>query len=606
MLNENRERRVAIYARVSTEHEAQLSALENQKDWYKPIMEQNPQWKLVRMYIDEGITGTSAKKRPRFMQMVQDAEIGDFDLILTREVSRFARNTVDTLQYTRQLKAIGVEVYFINDNIKTFDGDGELRLTIMATLAQDESRKTSIRVKSGQKTSMENGVFYGTGNILGYDRVGSEMVINPEQAKTVRMIYDWYIEGNGIKKIQYMLEQNGRKTATGKDRWYMTTISHVLRNPFYCGRIVYRKQYVPDYLEQKKINNYGEVDQIVVKGRHEPIVTENEFEHVQQILESKRQSSENLIVGKHGYPSGKKPPRDVWSKLLKCQCGCSFNRKKWHTTEFGTQYGYQCYSSLRTGTVKSRQNKGLSTDGICTSPMVPGWKLQMMARFVFQNYVNNVDEIISLSIGLIEEGFKNKRDDDKKYSDIECKKKEIAKLSNKLDTFIEMRADGEITKEVFLQKKNNIEKEIRTLKKEITDIENNIDEEHNDIPLVEKLEKLKDALYSYVDFDSNDDIPGKVIDAFVEKIVVYDDKFEWYLRFLDSDKTVMIGVNGKRKNKAVVSFFSDMPHRQQLAKEGNELFSFVINLHQAKEYLYKYSTRRRVYKWEDLFVHVYL
>ena len=140
-------RKVAVYARVSTEHEAQLSALENQKDWYKPFLAQHPEWQIVRMYVDEGITGTSANKRPQFQQMIKDAEAGEFDLILTREVSRFARNTVDTLQYTRQLKAKGVEVFFINDNIKTFDGDGELRLTIMATLAQDESRKTSERVK---------------------------------------------------------------------------------------------------------------------------------------------------------------------------------------------------------------------------------------------------------------------------------------------------------------------------------------------------------------------------------------------------------------------------------------------------------------------------
>ena len=139
-------RRVVIYARVSTEHEAQLSALENQKDWYKPILAQHPEWEIIRMYVDEGITGTSAKKRPQFMQMIEDADYGEFDLILTREVSRFARNTVDTLQYTRELKSKGVEVYFINDNIRTFDGDGELRLTIMATLAQNESRKTSQRV----------------------------------------------------------------------------------------------------------------------------------------------------------------------------------------------------------------------------------------------------------------------------------------------------------------------------------------------------------------------------------------------------------------------------------------------------------------------------
>lgn len=222
-------KKVVIYARVSTDHDAQLSALENQIDWYKPLLDLHPEWELVGQYIDEGITGTSAEKRPEFMRMIEDALAHKFDMILTREVSRFARNTVDTLNYTRKLRDHGVEVYFINDGIKTFDGDGELRLTLMATLAQDESRKTSIRVKSGQQTSMNNGVIYGNGNILGYDKVGKEMVINPEQARTVRLIYDMYLAGAGLVKIKDELERRGYKTSQGKDKWFPTVISHVLK-----------------------------------------------------------------------------------------------------------------------------------------------------------------------------------------------------------------------------------------------------------------------------------------------------------------------------------------------------------------------------------------
>nr|MBR6100790.1 recombinase family protein [bacterium] len=195
-------RKVAIYARVSTEHEAQLSALENQIQDYNDLLAKHPEWELYDKYIDEGITGTSVKKRKNFMRMLKDAEKGCFDLIITREVSRFARNTVDTLQETRKLKKMGVEVFFKEDNIWTLnDEDGELRLTIMATLAQNESKKTSQRVKAGMKISYENGVVYGTGNILGYDRVGKEMIINKEQAETVKMIFELYLKGYGSKKI---------------------------------------------------------------------------------------------------------------------------------------------------------------------------------------------------------------------------------------------------------------------------------------------------------------------------------------------------------------------------------------------------------------------
>ena len=166
LLDRNRERVIVFYGRVSSEHEAQLSALENQLQWYDDQAKYHPNWKVLRKYIDKGITGTQAKKRPSFMQMIEDAKQKKFDLIVTREVCRFARNTVDTLVVTRELKKYGVEVYFVEDNIWTMDGDGELRLTIMATLAQEESRKTSERVLAGQKISRDKGVLYGSGNII--------------------------------------------------------------------------------------------------------------------------------------------------------------------------------------------------------------------------------------------------------------------------------------------------------------------------------------------------------------------------------------------------------------------------------------------------------
>ena len=364
-------REVAIYARVSTEHEAQLSALENQIDWYKPILAARPDWTLVKQYIDEGITGTSAEKRPQFMKMIRDAKAGKFNMIITREVSRFARNTVDTLQYTRILRGYGVEVFFINDNIKTFDGDGELRLTIMATLAQDESRKTSIRVKAGQQTSMENGVYYGTGNILGYDRVGKDMVINPEQAKTVRMIFDMYLNGYGTKKIRFELERLGRLTAMGKTNWYDSVISKTLSNTFYCGIIGYHKQFTPDFLTQKKVLNHGEMEMTYVKGRHEPIVTEEEFNRVQELKKSRLLPP---VPGDY-RKRGRNLPITVWGKVMKCSCGNSFHLIKWSSHTGPADMGYECYTRQNSGSAAQRANHGI--DGtLCNSPLIPKWKLE--------------------------------------------------------------------------------------------------------------------------------------------------------------------------------------------------------------------------------------
>ena len=304
-----RKRKVAIYARVSTEHEAQLSALDNQVQYYDDILKKNPDWILYDRYIDEGITGTSTKKRKNFMRMMEDAKAGRFDLIVTREVSRFARNTVDTFQETRKLKNIGVEVYFVEDNIWTFnDEDGELKLTIMATLAQNESKKTSQRVKAGQMISFQNGVFYGTGNILGYNKVGKDLVVNEEQAKIVKFIYSEYLSGKGTVKIADELTKMEVQTSMGLTNWSASYVSRVLRNPFYSGTIVYRKSYIPDYLEQKPKMNYGEVEQVIVEGKHEPLVSKEDFKKVQQIMDS---HSKPIKVGRRQATG---VPRNIWSK----------------------------------------------------------------------------------------------------------------------------------------------------------------------------------------------------------------------------------------------------------------------------------------------------
>lgn len=608
---EMRERNVVIYARVSTEHEAQLSALENQKDWYTPFLEHHPEWHLIHTYIDEGITGTSAEKRPEFMKMLEDAEDGDFDLILTREVSRFARNTVDTLQYTRKLKAIGVEVFFINDNIKTFDGDGELRLTIMATLAQDESRKTSIRVKSGQKVSMEKGVLYGNGNILGYDRVGKELIINPEQAKTVRMIFDWYLDGWGLRKIQFELEKLGRLTSTGKTKWHAATIGHILKNPFYCGTIVYRKQFVPDFLEQKKINNYGEVEQITTQGTHEAIISEEEYERAMAIMESHRRVLKNNTSGQHNLSVGERQPIDVWVKLLECECGHKFNRKVWHKKGDITQYGYQCYSSIRSGTVQTRLNKGLPIDGICTTPMVSGWKFQMMAKFIFQEYLTNTNEILKLSMEMLNKHIGDEKELCDNSDIIAQKEAEKDKLNKRLDNLIEMRADGEINRETFKTKQKDIQDKLDKIESELLALCGEEEDVAEEVDHESRITLLKYALEQLTNFDNDEDIPEQVIEAFVKKIIVKKDGFEWYLRFSPDDNTpTKVNVDGKRQNTAKVSLLCDMPHRQQFTKVGNakyvKIVEFSVTLDDAKRYLYSKSNRSRILKWYDFNVSIFV
>ena len=551
-----KKRVVAIYARVSTEHEAQISALGNQIQYYDDLFEKHPEWELYDHYIDEGITGTSVKKRKNFMRMMQDASKNKFDLIVTREVSRFARNTVDTLQQTRILRREGVEVYFTEDNIWTMnDEDGELRLTIMATLAQNESKKTSVRVKAGQMISFKNGVLYGNGNILGYDRIGKEYVVNELQARTVRRIFDLYLDGNGVRKIQFVLEKEGHLTATGLTKWQPGNISRILRNPFYCGTIVYRKQFVPDFLEQKKINNFGEIDKVIVEGRHTPIVTKEQFEKVQQILSSKSESVHNKGC------RGKKISKDVWCRKMKCECGSSYNRVTWHKSSEGPQYAYQCYSQIRTGSFKTRERKGLSTEGICVTKMVPRWKLEVMADIIFQKFWNDREGVLAIANEMLDNCYENEHDNEvlDRKRDLEDK---MELWNRKYNNLLDMRMAGEIEKDRYDEKREQILKEQQHLKKQLEIIggETGL----SDDIYMDKVEILKYGLEQNFNFSTRH-IPEEVIDAFIKEIIVCQDGFIWKLNLTPDDELKM-QVDGRTDNYTVTQteLSSDMTqqHRQ--------------------------------------------
>ena len=246
--------RAVIYGRASTEHEAQVKALQNQMQWYDDVARFHPQWNVINRYIDQGITGTQVYKRDAFMRMMEDAKQQKFDLIVTREVCRFARNTVDALVCVRQLAAIGIEVYFVNDNIWTLDGDGELRLTIMATMAQEESRKISERSLAGQRVSREKGVLYGNGNIFGYTRnkLTKQFEIDPDQAETVKMIFDLYDSGMGETLVAKELTRLGRKNGVGKVKWDAGKVSKIIKRKNYLGYTVYCQSYSNNYLEHKR------------------------------------------------------------------------------------------------------------------------------------------------------------------------------------------------------------------------------------------------------------------------------------------------------------------------------------------------------------------
>ena len=225
-------KRVVAYCRVSTEKEDQVNSLENQQRYFRQYIACNPDWELLEIFADEGISGTNTKKRKEFNRMITCAKKGDFDLIITKEISRFARNTLDSIYYTRDLKKQGIGVIFLNDNINTLDDDAELRLTIMSSIAQEESRKTSERVKWGQKRQMEQGVVFGR-SMLGYDVKDGKMHINEEGANVVRLIFHKFVnEGKGTHTIARELQEEGIRPIKA-EKWQNTVILRMIRNEKY-------------------------------------------------------------------------------------------------------------------------------------------------------------------------------------------------------------------------------------------------------------------------------------------------------------------------------------------------------------------------------------
>ena len=274
--------RVAVYCRVSTDKEDQINSFESQKRYFAEIIGRRTEWELCGIYADEGVSGTSTAKRREFNRMMEDARAGRFDRIITKEVSRFARNTVDALTFTRELRGRGIGVEFVNDGINTLEPDAELRLAIMGSIAQEESRKTSSRVKWGQTRRMEQGVVFGR-SLLGYDVKDGQLTINQEGARIVRKIYQWYVFGGmssaGIAK---RLTEEGIRTARGNREWNSGVVIKILKNEKYCGDLLQKKTVTPDYLTHQKRINRGQEEMVYLRDHHEPVIDRELWERARE------------------------------------------------------------------------------------------------------------------------------------------------------------------------------------------------------------------------------------------------------------------------------------------------------------------------------------
>lgn len=332
-IGSRKKRRVAGYARVSTDHEDQATSYEAQVDYYTNYIKSRDDWEFISIYTDAGISATNTKRREGFKQMVSDALAGKIDLIVTKSVSRFARNTVDSLTTVRKLKEKGIEIYFEKENIWTLDAKGELLITIMSSLAQEESRSISENTTWGQRKRFADGrasVAYK--RFLGYDRgPNGGFVVNEGQAKTIRLIYRLFLDGLTCHAIARELTERKLPTPGGKEVWNQSTVRSILTNEKYKGDALLQKEFTVDFLQKKTKKNEGEVPQYYVEGNHEAIIDPETFDYVQAEMARRTR-------GRHRY-SGV----SMFSSKIKCGgCGCWFGSKVWHSTDKYRRVIYQC------------------------------------------------------------------------------------------------------------------------------------------------------------------------------------------------------------------------------------------------------------------------
>lgn len=320
--------RMAAYCRVSTDQEDQLHSFDAQVNYYKKYIEEHEQYELADIYADEGISGTNVRKRVQFKRMIEDCRQGKIDIVITKSISRFARNTQDCLTYMRELKNLGIPIIFEKENINSMESTGELLFTILSSLAQDESRNISENCKWGIRTKFKKGELHlNTSNFLGYDKdENGKLVINPEQAKIVRRIYDQFLGGRNPQEIAEELERMKVPGCNGQTKWYASTVIGILKNEKHKGDALLQKTYTADFMTKKQVRNNGEIAQVYIEDNHEGIIDKEMWEAVQEEFQRRDAFMERHGLKRYTYGADSNP---FTCKIFCKECGRSYNRHAW-------------------------------------------------------------------------------------------------------------------------------------------------------------------------------------------------------------------------------------------------------------------------------------
>lgn len=486
--------RVCFYARVSTDKDEQLHSLQSQISFFNDYISKVPNWKFVGSYIDEGISGTLVKKREEFLKMIEDARIHKFDLILTKEISRFSRNTLDSIMYTQELLSNGVGVYFLNDNINTILPDSELRLTMMSSIAQDEVRRLSERVSFGMKRSIDNGVVLGCSNIYGYVKDKGKLVIDEEQAEMIKIIFDRYANTtDGLSKVSRYLYSIGYKSRTGK-RIDTTILTRIIENPKYKGYYCGHKSKVLDYRTKQK-KRLNESDWIIYKDYNNvpPIVSEKLWERANTKLRERQDSFTNRSVNKAVFQN-----RYTYSGKIYCGChNLTYHRSSAGKRKNNPVWECQIY--------RKESLKG------CSNPRVFELELDKVFKNMFNKLFkkrNNIfDEVLNECKNYLE------MNNDK--NEIKTLESKLLLLNSKKDKLLELVVEEYLSKEDYKKQVDLINEEINDYQFKIDELQSNKKDKNY---IENKINEIKSSLEKCLE---DNECYSDVFNELIDRIIVH-------------------------------------------------------------------------------------
>lgn len=485
--------RVTFYARVSTDKDEQLNSLENQVQYYTELIQSKPNWTYVEGYVDEGISGTSTKKRDSFNRMIADAKAGCFDFIITKEISRFSRSTLDSIQYTQELLEHDVGVLFQNDNINTLDSDSEFRLVVMAGVAQDEVRKLSERLKFGFRQAIKNGHVLGNDKLWGYDKKDCVLTINEEEAQVVRRIFDLYANQQmGIRRISQTLYDEGFTNRKG-NAFNVLTIRHILCNPKYKGWYCANKSQTVDYRSKRKVF-LEESEWVMYPDPSIPAIVSEELWDRANALYKRR--SEQMMSNQSAAEFHNRYPYS--GKIICEEHGTSFHRQVLKSAK-GEKEVWQC---------RVYRNRGRAA---CSAPQLRTTELdQIMAR-IFDQLAQDKQAIVDAVVKVIQ----SVPDEHDYGRDVLRIEEDLSALNAKKDRLLEMSMAEAITIEEFKHRNDGFNEQIKELEERLEFVKT---EEQKSKRSIEQLEQIRAALEQELSFGNG--INSALVTTILDHIVV--------------------------------------------------------------------------------------